>query len=58
MTLTTELDQLVSSIRKRYIAAFADHMARADQTLVYTPDFVIFGLMDRNIALEIGRAHV
>jgi len=46
-----DLEELVCSITKRYIGVFSDHMARSDNTVMYTPDFVIFGLMDRNIAL-------
>ena len=45
------MNELVSEIRKRYLEVFSNHLSSTEVTDFYTADFVMFGLMDRNIGL-------
>lgn len=45
------MEELVSSIRKRYLEVFSNHVGSADGTPMYTADLVMFGILDRQIGL-------
>lgn len=47
----SDIETLVSELRKRYIKAFSNHFEQADGKPFYRTDLIMFGVMDRNIGL-------
>lgn len=45
------MEELAEAIREGYLKTFSSHFAGAENTPFYLTDFVIFGIMDRNIGL-------
>ena len=46
-----QIDQVVEHATKRYLAIFSDHVRSAEGTPFYLADWIMFGLLNRNLGL-------
>lgn len=49
--LTSRIEEIVEAATKRYLAIFSGHIRSADGKPLYAADFVMFGILNRNLGL-------
>src|SRR5690554_2764146 len=52
------MSEMVERIREGYLSAFSKHVKKGEPSPFYVADLVMFGLMDRNIALVEAMPHL